>query len=154
MKNLEKYLIDFDTLKVGDKVWSIEFGDNVVGSITSSGDYPIKIYNTAYARDGKISTFNKFPSLFKSNPFGSISEYPKVMETKIQYEIWELDKNHGLKPKENYSGYSRNTKDRVVLLEPNISQIHNTFEECVKEIQENGNSYIEYTILPRIYKTH
>lgn len=27
MKNLEKYLIDFDTLKVGDKVWSIEEGE-------------------------------------------------------------------------------------------------------------------------------
>ena len=30
MKNLEKYLIDFDTLKVGDKVWTIQEGDTVL----------------------------------------------------------------------------------------------------------------------------
>lgn len=71
----------------------------------------------------------------------------------IQYEIWELDKNHGLKSEEYYSGYSRNTKDRVVLLEPNITQTHNSFEEALKCIEERGGDYKEYTIIPRIYKT-
>lgn len=71
----------------------------------------------------------------------------------IQYEIWELDKNHGLKPEEDYSGYSRNTKDRVVLLEPLITQTHDSFEEALKCIEERGDDYREYTIIPRIYKT-
>jgi hypothetical protein len=75
------------------------------------------------------------------------------METKITYEIWELDKHHGLKPEEDYSGYSRSTKDRVVLLEPKCTQNHNSFEEAVKEIEQKGDTYTEYTIIPRIYKT-
>ena len=33
------------------------------------------------------------------------------------------------------------------------TQNHNTFEECVKEIEKKGETYIEYTILPRIYRT-
>lgn len=80
MKNLEKYLMDFDTLKVGDKVWSIEFGDDVVESITSSNNYPIGTSKATYTKEGKINTWNKFPSLFKTNPFEGNSEYPKLME--------------------------------------------------------------------------
>lgn len=75
------------------------------------------------------------------------------METTIKYEIWELDKSHGLSKKQDYSGYSRNTLDRVVLLEPTVTQTHDSFEEAVKEIEERGETYTEYTILPRIYKT-
>jgi hypothetical protein len=76
------------------------------------------------------------------------------METSIQYQIWILDKNHGLKPEEDYSNYSRNTRDRIVLSEPSITQTHDSFEEAIKCIEEKGESYVEYTILPRIYKTH
>lgn len=76
------------------------------------------------------------------------------MEITIKYEIWELDKSHGLSKKEDYSGYLRHTLDRFVLLEPAISQTHNSFEEAVKCIEEKGETYTEYTILPRIYKTN
>ena len=72
------------------------------------------------------------------------------MITLIQYQIWILDKNNGLEPEE----YSRNTRDRIVLLEPSITQTHDSFEEAIKCIEEKGESYVEYTILPRIYKTH
>ena len=82
MKNLEKYLIDFDTLKVGDKVWSIQEGDTEIKQLNSSPLHlPIcTANNTEYKKDGCFNTNDKFPSLFKSNPFESISEYPKVME--------------------------------------------------------------------------
>jgi len=79
MKNLEKYLIDFDTLKVGDKVWSIEYGECNIAAI-NLGNYPIKIKGNSYTKEGKIFTLNSTPSLFKSNPFEGISEYPKLME--------------------------------------------------------------------------
>lgn len=82
MKNLEKYLIDFDTLKVGDKVWSIQEGDTEIKQLNSSPLHlPIcTANNTEYKKDGCFNTNDKFPSLFKSNPFESINEYPKVME--------------------------------------------------------------------------
>jgi hypothetical protein len=76
------------------------------------------------------------------------------METLIQYQIWILDKNHGLASEEVYSNYSRNSRDRIVLLEPSITQTHDSFEEAIKCIEERGESYVEYTILPRIYKTN
>jgi len=81
MKNLEKFLIDFDTLKVGDKVWTIQEGDTEIKHLDNSSVYPIRTTNNElYKKDGHFQTDNKFPSLFKSNPFEHISEYPKVME--------------------------------------------------------------------------
>ena len=93
MKNLEKYLIDFDTLKVGDKVWSIQEGNTEIKHLDGDSVYPIRTTNNElYKKDGCYQTNDNFPSLFKSNPFESISEYPKVMEVSnnenfIQSEI-------------------------------------------------------------------
>lgn len=80
MKNLEKYLIDFDTLKVGDKVWSIQEGDTEVIKFRCNNEYPIHTKKHCYTKKGYFVEGHKSPSLFKSNPFESISEYPKVME--------------------------------------------------------------------------
>lgn len=80
MKNLEKYLIDFDTLKVGDKVWTIQEGDTKVINLNSNSEYQIETEGNLYTKDGFCSEEDKFTSLFKSNPFESISEYPRVME--------------------------------------------------------------------------
>ena len=93
MKNLEKYLIDFDTLKVGDKVWSIQEGNTEIKHLDGDSVYPIRTTNNElYKKDGCYQTNDKSPSLFKSNPFESISEYPKLMEVSnnenfIQSEI-------------------------------------------------------------------
>ncbi len=81
MKNLEKFLIDFYTLKVGDKVWSIQEGDTEIKSFDSDDNsFPINTSNDAYTKKGCWGEDDKFPSLFKSNPFENISEYPKLME--------------------------------------------------------------------------
>jgi len=83
MKNLEKYLIDFDTLKVGDKVWSIEEGEVEITELfpdKKRTQYQIETQKESYTKEGKYQPQNNYPSLFKSNPFEAISEYPKVME--------------------------------------------------------------------------
>jgi len=80
MKNLEKYLIDFDTLKVGDKVWTIQEGDTEVIKLRRNGEYSIYTKKQLYTKEGYFVEQHKSPSLFKSNPFENISEYPKVME--------------------------------------------------------------------------
>ena len=93
MKNLEKYLIDFDTLKVGDKVWTIQEGDTEVINFDYNTIYPIRTTNNElYKKDGSFQTNDKFPSLFKSNPFESISEYPKVMEVSTSESFSDVQK--------------------------------------------------------------
>lgn len=73
------------------------------------------------------------------------------MEISIRYEIWEIDKSHGLAPKERYL-YGK--YDRIVLVEPIRSfDTRDNFEGAIEEIKEKGGTYTEYTILPRIYKT-
>lgn len=93
MKNLEKYLIDFDTLKVGDKVWTIQEGDTEVINFDYNTIYPIRTTNNElYKKDGSFQTNDKFPSLFKSNPFENISEYPKVMEVSTSESFSDVQK--------------------------------------------------------------
>lgn len=71
----------------------------------------------------------------------------------IQYQIFELDSNH-LK---RHEGLYKN-QDRVCLMSARLSggwdsDAHETFEEAVKAIEKFGKQYVEYTIIPLIYKT-
>lgn len=79
--NLEKYLIDYDKLKVGDKVWSIQLGDCEVleKKPTNTSEWPIYCKNEhdngkLYAEDGFYQKGDAGPSLFTSNPFADISQ--------------------------------------------------------------------------------
>ena len=92
MKNLEKYLIDFDTLKVGDKVWSIQEGDTEVIKLRRNDEYPIHVKEQLYTKEGYFVKQHKCPSLFKSNPFENISEYPKVMEVSTSESFSDVQK--------------------------------------------------------------
>ena len=92
MKNLEKYLIDFDTLKVGDKVWTIQEGDTEVIKLRRNGEYSIHTKEQLYTKEGYFVKQHKSPSLFKSNPFESISEYPKVMEVSTSESFSNVQK--------------------------------------------------------------
>lgn len=74
--NIEKYLIDYSKLKVGDKLWSIQLGDCEVSkkSPTNTKDWPIYCTNSydegeSYAEDGFYQKGDAAPSLFTSNPF-------------------------------------------------------------------------------------
>ncbi len=81
-KNL---LIDFDSLKVGDKLFDSQKGEVIVFKLSEKGygDYPLicksRRAEFCYTRDGKIYYDYPLPSLFLSNPFDLISEYPKEM---------------------------------------------------------------------------
>lgn len=71
---LKPILIDFDSLKVGDKLWSIELGECVVKKLTKSITFPIECAASlkkieAYSNDGIYYQTNTHPSLFKCNPF-------------------------------------------------------------------------------------
>lgn len=83
MKN--NLLIDHTKLVAGQKLWDIisgqvifiELSDNNLIKCTQDGDTYI------YYLNGKYSFNDKFPRLYLSNPFEQISEFPKLMEVKI-----------------------------------------------------------------------
>lgn len=71
---LKPILIDFDSLKVGDKLWSFELGECTCGSINKQSSYPISVYSDTqtiltYSENGVHSVDWAYPSLFKCNPF-------------------------------------------------------------------------------------
>ena len=75
MKTYKDYLIDFDSLKVGEKAWSIELGDCEVVLISSYGVYPVEVASLKnkdrrhkYTEDGFRCCTDFFPSLFKEKP--------------------------------------------------------------------------------------
>lgn len=84
--NIEKYIIDYSKLKVGDKLWSIQLGDCKVVSIkpVETSTFPVicgmRDKTISYTDDGKLGRAEAFPSLFTSNPFVEVdSEYEKCL---------------------------------------------------------------------------
>ncbi len=67
-----KNLINIETLKVGDKLWSIQLGDCEVLEL-GEPYYPISCTNKQrvikYRSNGKDQEIDKWSSLFTSNPF-------------------------------------------------------------------------------------
>ena len=73
MKTYKDYLIDFDSLKVGTKLWSSKYGNCIVIHICNISEYTIEVafddYPTnTYTKDGKEFKSDKFASLFKEKP--------------------------------------------------------------------------------------
>jgi hypothetical protein len=73
MKIAEKYLIKFDELKVGQKVWNAGLGEVTVLDITKNEDYPI-LTSTSYGertftKNGYSMIDDKYPTLFLSCPY-------------------------------------------------------------------------------------
>lgn len=62
--------INLEKLKVGDMVWTIQYGWTTVKKITTEDDYPIIVDNdNEYTSDGKWSTHHAYPSMFLDEPF-------------------------------------------------------------------------------------
>lgn len=65
--------INFKKLKIGQKVWCIQFGYCKIEYI-GSGDYPIYIHLEkqdrafSYTKCGRLTINDKFPSLFSRKP--------------------------------------------------------------------------------------
>ena len=64
---------NFEYLKVGDVVWTIQTGYGNVTSITSGINYPITVNEWAsYTTDGKFGCRDEFKSLYAEAPFTEI----------------------------------------------------------------------------------
>jgi hypothetical protein len=74
---IEDFYIDFDSLKVGDKLWDIAQGPVVVTQLgrEDNDDYPIVVVadnnqeQLIYTASGRYMIRHISPLLFKSNPF-------------------------------------------------------------------------------------
>ena len=59
---------DLSEIEVNDKIWTTKYGWMVVGSITYSAAYPIKLYvgttGMSFTLDGKEMISNKYPTGF------------------------------------------------------------------------------------------
>lgn len=59
----------FENLKVGDTVWTIQTGYGFVTSIRDTTNYPIMVDGWAsYTVDGKFGCRDKYNSLYLENP--------------------------------------------------------------------------------------
>ena len=82
-----------DGVKVGDKLWSIHFGECVVIDIYEGDEYSIRIGTTTlsdvedehYTMDGYYLRGHKLPSLFWSKPEFELPPRPKRM---VKKEGW------------------------------------------------------------------
>jgi len=74
IEQLLKELSDFSDTKVDDKVFSLLEGESEIKGIDKVDSYPIRTKNSWYTSDGKYCTGNKFPVLFKRNPYEAIAE--------------------------------------------------------------------------------
>ena len=74
IENKLKELSDFSDAKVGDKVYSVRYGEQLIVSIISNAKFPIQTSNCSYTIDGKHYTDDLHPILFKSNPFIEIAK--------------------------------------------------------------------------------
>jgi hypothetical protein len=60
----------FENLKVGDLVWTIQTGYAKVTSVSDTKNYPIMVDGWAsYTLDGKWGCRDKYDSLYFENPF-------------------------------------------------------------------------------------
>ena len=82
-----KELSDFSDAKVGDKVYSLRYGEQLIVYIISNAKYPIQTNNCSYTINGKHYTDDLYPILFKSNPFIEIAKLNNK-ESKNNEERW------------------------------------------------------------------
>lgn len=92
MKKLEKYLINFEELKVGDKLWDCLYGSVYISSLTH-GEYCITVTNETghsaqYNKKGFFTAWAASATLFKSNPFLGLKEEPRMIEV-LLWGKWE-----------------------------------------------------------------
>lgn len=118
IENKLKELSDFSDAKVGDKVYSILCGEQVITKIYKSESYPICINRNAYTTNGKMSVDHLFPTIFKSNPFIEIAKlnneerWVEVYDDKLH--IWITRKLVAIRNNKAIC-WSRATNDEEVL---------------------------------------
>lgn len=82
----KEYLIDYNSLKVGDEVWDFGWGHGTVRELMGHDVYPVRVvFNedwVTYTQDGRARMCHKRPTLFKSNPFAALKKQnlPRMVE--------------------------------------------------------------------------
>jgi hypothetical protein len=88
----KEYYIDFDTLKVGEKVWHILKGEIKITELHyDKREYPIGLSDGKnYCKDGKDYSKDKFPVLYSKNPFELLNNQERVILVRnFESEDWE-----------------------------------------------------------------
>ncbi len=86
-------LIDFNKLKVGQKLWHVVHGELMINNLNNNSiHYPLTCDQLSFSKNGKSHIDHKYPSLYLSNPFEQINEFPKLMEVSNNREYWSKEK--------------------------------------------------------------
>lgn len=90
MKN--NLLIDHTKLVIGQKLWDINNGEMIFRRNNNDSHYPL-VFNghrgeVSYSLNGKRSLSHQYPSLYLSNPFEQVNEFPKLMEVSTTGKEW------------------------------------------------------------------
>jgi len=90
-KSIEDFYINFDELKVGDKVWHVTAGWLNIEEFENSDntDYPIIIGSSSFTAKGYKYKSDDYPTIYKSNPFGHIQQ----VETFKPRMMWVSDES-------------------------------------------------------------
>jgi uncharacterized protein (UPF0297 family) len=89
--NLPKeYYIDFDTLKVGDKVWDIMKGEVEITNVKAGDEYTIATKYDTFTKEGKNHINSLIPRLYSKNPFELLNNQERVILVRnFESEDWE-----------------------------------------------------------------
>ena len=91
-KKLRDLMIDFDSLKVGGEVWHSQRGQyEKIESLDNLKTYQIRLsiaLDDTFTKTGLSHENHKLPTIWKSNPFDLISEYPKEMMVSDDGDDW------------------------------------------------------------------
>jgi hypothetical protein len=134
IENKLKELSDFSNAKVGDKVYSIRYGEKVITNVFN-GKYPISTENCSHTIDGKQYIDDVSPVLFKSNPFIEIAKLnneERWIEVNINGE-WEKRKLIAIKVNKAVCWTGASTEEEV--LETYNTSCFDTWREIQPEVE-------------------
>jgi len=137
MKN--NLLIDHTKLVKGQKLWHVQLGEVKFQSNNGlDSTYPLIIETSQgrqyYTIEGKHISNHKLPSLYQSNPFEQINEFPKLMEIEggdTQY----YPRIIMAKTKKGYWAVESHTNLNILEHSKDLTILFYNFNE-VREIQE------------------
>jgi len=84
----KELLIDFDSLKVGDTLWSARVGDVEITHLSFLSDFPIKVEDkkkesATFTKDGFFDLCDLLPTLLKSNPYEYFAKQSHFQEREM-----------------------------------------------------------------------
>ena len=68
-------MTNFEDLKKGDKIWTLQNGWTEVTDIVTNSYYPIIVHSNCYTIDGKYGIRDKYPSIYFHDPLESKDDF-------------------------------------------------------------------------------